>query len=233
MKSLFQTTGYKIWHGIYRENIDDLKYSTDYQVNSQPRIISSLGKDSPDWRNILKSPPLNSSSETLEELQIVQAAANKARKNGGKAVQKILDVDKDMDSLFLNAAGVKHFTTYERQMMRVFYAYLEPVIFNLKMQFDRPRPYQLGALLDVPVNHIITSTHHTAAYPSGHTAFGAMMARILSYTRPEKSMKFYDVQNEIADARVSQGVHYPSDNMASIILVESIWKFFKNNVLSD
>ena len=218
---------------IWLENIDDLKYSTDYTGSNQLKVTPSLGKNAPDWRNILNDPPLNSSSETLQELKIVQAASNKAIKSGGIVVQKILDVDKNMDGLFLKAAEVKHFTSYEKQIMETFYQHLHPVIINLKNKYDRPRPYQLGSLLDVPVKHITTSTHHTAAFPSGHTAYGAMMARILSYTRPEKSMKFYDVQNEIADARVSQGVHYPSDNMASIILVETIWKFFKNNVLDD
>ena len=218
------------------EGVDNLKYSTQHKVNQQAKKIPSMtdwGKNPPDWKNILKEPPSNSSDATLKELKIVQESSSKAISAGGKTVDKILTVDKDMNSLFLQAAGVQYFTDEEKKLMEVFYEYLYPIIFSLKIKFDRPRPYQLGSLLNTPVEHITTSTHHTASYPSGHAAYGAMMARILSYTRSEKSQEFYEVQNEIAEARVQQGVHYPSDNLASFILVETIWKFFKNNVLKD
>lgn len=216
------------------ELIDSLTYSGFYSRSykaHQNKEVPSLGKNAPDWHNLLKDPPANSSVQTKKELEIIKRTVEKSR--SPKVVEKILIADRDMNYLFLKAAGVSSFSDYENQIIETLYKHILPVVINLKNKFDRPRPYQIGGVLDVPIEHINTSTHHTPAYPSGHAAYGAMMARILSYTRPEKSQEFYEVQNEIAEARVQQGVHYPSDNLASFILVETIWKFFKNNVLKD
>jgi hypothetical protein len=214
-----------------KETLNTIKYSSFNEGSSFLKKVPSLGDNSPDWSNIIGDPPSNAGSTTLQELKTVQNYSNKSTDK--KSKEKILRADRDMDSLFLDVIGSDSFSKYEEQIIKTFYGYLEPVIINLKWKFDRPRPYQLGELLGIPIQHITTKTHHTPAYPSGHAAYGAMMARILSYTRPEKTQEFHSVQNQIGIARVMQGVHYPSDNFASIFLVETLWKFFNNNVLND
>jgi hypothetical protein len=77
----------------------------------------------------------------------------------------------------------------------------------------------------VTVNVLVTDTHHTAAYPSGHTVYSNLVANILKNLFPQINTKELDyIVLETARARVLQGVHFPSDNKASIIFSDYMFQ---------
>jgi acid phosphatase (class A) len=78
----------------------------------------------------------------------------------------------------------------------------EVLIDSAKAYFDRPRPE--GA----------RQTH--GSYPSGHAAFAACTAILLSEMVPERRRALFRRAAIFADRRIVAGVHYPSD-------VESGW----------
>ena len=71
---------------------------------------------------------------------------------------------------------------------------------------------------------IVTQTHDTPAYPSGHTVYSKLVANILHDMFPKISIMELDSIVKITGfARVLQGVHYPSDNEASIIFTDYVF----------
>ncbi|HTX58323.1 MAG TPA: phosphatase PAP2 family protein [Verrucomicrobiae bacterium] len=73
----------------------------------------------------------------------------------------------------------------------------ERLIEAAKAYYDRPRPP--GA----PQTH--------GSYPSGHAAFAACTAILLSQMVPEKRDEIFQRASIFAESRIVAGVHYPSD----------------------
>ena len=71
------------------------------------------------------------------------------------------------------------------------------LIEQAKAHFGRPRP--VGA----PQTH--------GSYPSGHAAFAACAAILLSQMVPEKRRTIFARASTYAEGRIVAGVHYPSD----------------------
>lgn len=99
-----------------------------------------------------------------------------------------------------------------------------PIIMNLKYQYNRARPEQLAPFFGLTINVQKTSTHQTPAYPSGHTAYTAFAAYLLSDMYPRFSSEFFRQVGVAGYARCLQGVHYPSDNEASMIISGAVWE---------
>jgi acid phosphatase (class A) len=73
----------------------------------------------------------------------------------------------------------------------------EALVNDAKAYFARPRP------ADARQSH--------GSYPSGHAAFAACAAILLSQMVPEKRQALFERAGLFAQSRVIAGVHYPSD----------------------
>ena len=51
-----------------------------------------------------------------------------------------------------------------------------------------------------------------------------MLASVLSEIYPEYSSDFYKLAKVAGEARELQGVHYPSDNAASMVIASALWE---------
>ena len=83
-----------------------------------------------------------------------------------------------------------------------------PIIKSLKDYYNRPRPSQVNA----KIKPFASLTSSTPSYPSGHAFQAFLIAKHLSKKYPFRTFKFYSIAERIAKARVSAGLHYPSDN---------------------
>jgi hypothetical protein len=96
---------------------------------------------------------------------------------------------------------------------------------NVKNLYNRARPLQLANFFGIEIDTIITDTIHTASYPSGHTVYASMVSRIIQKTSPSiPKQKLNNLVDQTALARILQGVHYPSDNAASIKFTNVLFK---------
>ena len=102
---------------------------------------------------------------------------------------------------------------------------------QVKWKYNRPRPYQLAKKLGMDFKHFESprKTHHTPSYPSGHSMYGHLVANILSDMYPDHEKEWTEAAKMVGDARVGQGVHFPSDNKASAYITKSIWDDVKDN----
>ena len=198
----------------FSENINSVKYTDSvksWKVSDKITI---------DWRNVLPDPPANNSIETRKELEYLQAITKNLTISEKNLVHL---VDKEPLDVY-NPILRRHNLEMPRKDFKKIYNMTYPIVMNLKHQYNRPRPQQLAERLGFKINVIRTETHHTPAYPSGHTVYAAMGAYLLSDTYPELSSEFFRKISEAGLARCLQGVHYPSDNEASMVISAAIWQ---------
>lgn len=204
---------------VLSSTLDDLTYQTAYIEYPIPNILQSLK-----WKNILNKPPANSSKKTLKELEILNRIT---LKRSEEDIRLIHAIDTDIDSFFI-ALLSKYNIEYPQKYINEFYSIVKPVLTNTKSFWNRPRPYQLAKYYNIPLDIIVTDTHDTASYPSGHTVYSKLVANILQNLFPQISSAELDgIVHKTGMARVKQGVHYPSDNEASIIFSNHLFKILQ------
>jgi hypothetical protein len=192
---------------LLKDKIDSLGYDTIYLEKPMSNLIDF------DWKNILNAPPKNSSQTTFKELRLISESTKKRTQ---KDIALIRNVDQDLDFPFISLLS-KYKLSYPENYISLFYDIVYPVLINTKNYWNRARPKQLAEFYNIDIDVILTDTHHTPAYPSGHTVYSNLVANILKDIYPKVSIsKLNDIVLETAKARVLQGVHYPSDNKASI-----------------
>ena len=194
------------------EDITSMKYSDKIPPEKKVSDLVSI-----DWKNVLPEPPENNSQITREELQ--EIAALTARRTE-KQEQLVMVVDEDSKLIFDPLLQKNNLSYPTEKIKRLYDTVIYPVIINLKWQYNRPRPSQFG----VKIDYITTDSIHTPSYPSGHTAYATMIASVLSEMYPEFSSEFYELANVAGKAREIQGVHYESDNDASMVIVGALWQ---------
>lgn len=209
------------------KNIDNLVYTEEKpSVDIQFSDLVSINPQS-----VLTEPPKNTSDVTKSEIKQISELTQSltvAQKN------LVMLVDKDPNLLFIDLLG-SSILPLPMAKFKKSWNILEPIIKSLKNKFNRPRPEQLVAVFprfygDLSINVIQTKTHQTPAYPSGHTAYATLMASMLSDIYPSQSSKFYEIANLAGHARVLQGVHFPSDNDAAMVVTSAVWQDIKHKI---
>lgn len=199
---------------LFNDKINSIGYDTIYLEKPMSNLIDF------DWHSILPPPPKNSDTSTIKELKFISQETLKRSKEDEK---QILVIDQELDYLFIELLS-KYRLKYPQNYINLFYDIVRPLLYNIKAYWNRARPYQLAKLYGININVLTTDTHHTAAYPSGHTVYASLVANILKDIYPQiDSKKIDNIVLLVAEARVKQGVHFPSDNKASIIFSKFIY----------
>jgi len=199
---------------LTKDKIDSIGYETVYLEKPVSKIIDF------DWKNILQPPPKNTSETTLQELLLISRSTQRRSK---KDLELVHNVDQDLDQPFILLLK-KYNINYPNNYINLFYDVVYPVLINTKNYWNRPRPNQLAKYFNIDIDVILTDTHHTASYPSGHTVYTSLVANILKDLFPRISQTELDnIVLETARARVLQGVHYPTDNKASLLFSKNIF----------
>jgi hypothetical protein len=201
-------------YSIPKNKIDSLGYDTVYLEKPISDIVEF------NWKKILNAPPKNTSETTLKELILISRSTEN---RSVKDIELVHNVDQDLNkpfTLLLNKYNIK----YPQNYIDLFYDIAHPILLNTKSYWNRARPNQLAKYFNVAINVLVTDTHHTASYPSGHTVYSNLVALILKNAYPQIDNKELDnIVLETARARVIQGVHYPTDNKASLIFSKYIF----------
>ena len=183
-----------------------------------------------DWKNVLPEPPKNSSKITRRELEYISSITNELSE---EEYILVTEVDKDPNNVFIGLLK-KYGLEFPKEKFEEFYfEQVDPIILSLKHKYNRARPYQLAEKYGIEINVTETDTHHTPAYPSGHTAYAAFAGSMLATLYPEHTSKFYELINLAGRARILQGVHYPSDNDASMVIASVIYEDLKYKIFPD
>jgi DNA topoisomerase IB/2'-5' RNA ligase len=85
------------------------------------------------------------------------------------------------------------------------------VLLQLKRLYNRPRPYQVAAYMEPGFHPLSSTSVHTPAYPSGHSAQAVLAALLLSDMHPAHREAFMALAKEVGQHRMVGGFHFPSD----------------------
>lgn len=198
-------------------DIDSIKYTDHIKKYTLPSIINF------DWKNILDLPPKNSSQQTSEELQYV-ASLTLNRSTEDLALIDIVDKD---PAILVKKVCDTHNISFPTDRFDKWYDNTKNLIYTIKYYFNRPRPKQLADFYHLKMDTIDSDTAQTPSYPSGHTVYAKLAALLVESVHPELAPILHKTVVNVAYARCCQGVHFPSDNQASIILADTIYQHLK------
>ena len=105
---------------------------------------------------------------------------------------------------YMDEKGIK----YDPNYLILIIKDTQDIMVSYKRYYNRPRPAQVNKSI-MPMESI---TADTPAYPSGHAFQAYVLAKKLSRKYPLHYFQFFKIADRIATARVSAGLHYPSDN---------------------
>jgi hypothetical protein len=167
---------------------------------------------------ILEPPPSNDSEQTKHELDEV---IKETLSRNETSINTILTIDKDALIIYRTFFANKKINFPEEEFAKL-YNILFGIIKELKLFYNRPRPNQIAEFYNVNIDVINTQTHSTPSYPSGHVAYAKLAELLASEMYPDYATQFRSFTNKVSQARIKQGVHFRSDNEASIKLVDAI-----------
>ena len=104
------------------------------------------------------------------------------------------------------------------------------VIMKLKNYFNRPRPKDLAEQFNIKLDNYELNSMKTPSYPSGHSAQGILVARVLSDKYPIAAEEFLKAGKDISFSRNVAKAHYRSDSAFGEMLGNAMYKHVKDKV---
>ena len=211
---------------IERNNIDSVQYDSNFVFDKSIYADEVFTQIKTDVLSVLPKPPLNSSTITQSEiLEISRKTLNRTPEQ----IKMVRLVDKN-PLLWLSPTLERLRIKFTVNMLEnLYYPNISKLVSTLKYFYNRARPIQLADYYDVDIKLIYTKTHHTPAYPSGHTMYAALGSEMLKDLYPQYTDIFDNWVTDVGEARVIQGVHFPSDNKAAVQIIKNIYPYIKEN----
>ena len=155
--------------------------------------------------------PNNNSQDVIDEInQLINFTNTLSSDDNLQKRYKIYDTD--FEGYFINAlsnAGVDRMEV--QQIINDVKDDVYPLIVKLKYHYQRVRPYQLSHILSMRLYPFDSNTSDTPSYPSGHGIQSKIYAEVLGNKYPKFHKKLQELAEDIANSRLSMGIHYPSD----------------------
>ena len=118
---------------------------------------------------------------------------------------------------------------YDKKIASNLIAESAPVILKLKRYFNRPRPKVLAKKMNIKIKDIEMESMKTPSYPSGHSAQGILIAKVLGDKYPKAKSAFEKTGKNISYSRNVARAHYKSDSKMGEELGNSMYKHIKQN----
>jgi hypothetical protein len=199
------------------KKINTLKYKDYTNINTRPtELETAVGFR---YLEYISPPYSNSSTETKEEIDEI---LHSTKDLPDHVIETILLIDKDPLIIYKSLLKTQSLEFPQEEFDRL-YNILWDIIKDTKIYFNRPRPNQISEFYDIDIPVINTGTHHTPSYPSGHVAYATLAEILLSNLYPNLSSNFKEITDKVKLARIKQGVHFNSDNIAAYNFVYNIF----------
>ena len=190
------------------ENIGNIKnavYTTDGIKDRHAEKIEyvktkGLFKDFNMSKYFHKKPPKNTSMKTLQELYWLRDLPED---------KKFVEKHDDVEGVFKEVCE-EHGVKYPKELVKELIKSCS--MLELKYHFNRPRPYQLAEYYGIKLGENILESMKTPSYPSGHSAQGTLIGKVLQTKLPINTNAFIEAGKRISYSRNIGGAHYPSDS---------------------
>lgn len=171
----------------------------------------------------IKKPYMNDDQLTTKELYLV---LNTSKDINDKQKQSVIKYENSVPEVFINYCRL-HKLIYNENYINQVVNDIKFLSYQLKMIYNRPRPYQLGYYLNIPIRPLSIIHSNTPSYPSYSTLLAKILAYCLSYNNPSNEKNLHNIAKEVELSRLLGGYNYPSDNEASLTIAEIVKKYIK------
>ena len=171
-------------------------------------------------QNVLNVPPPSMEKSALEVQELIELGSH----IGPDRFAYIEECEWDLYgvySRFLQSYGIDVPTAQIEQELQVF----DPIENYLKVKYNRPRPFQVAGVLNLPLFPRLKTDASSAAYPSGHTLTSMWFRHLYMKRYPHLKDDLMDLALDIKKTREEGGVHYPSDGAFSILVYHRLKNF--------
>jgi len=136
----------------------------------------------------------------------------------------------DIESAFAKTAKEQGVKDYDKKIASKLISKSAPIILNLKKHFNRPRPKKLAKKMNIKIKDIEMQSMKTPSYPSGHSAQGILIAKVLGDKYPKAKSAFAKTGKNISYSRNVARAHYKSDSKMGEKLGNEMYKHIKNKI---
>jgi hypothetical protein len=164
-------------------------------------------------------PPKNSSEQTINELLFLERVTANANEEEIEFATNAEISEKKLYSEFCKT--VLNLNFGESVFTKIF-KQTDSILMLLKNHHNRPRPYQLAPYFNIQIRFNVPTQALHPAYPSGHAFDSYIVSSILKSIRPNFAEEIDNFCQRMANSRFVAGVHYPSDNVISKKLADTI-----------
>jgi len=165
-------------------------------------------------------PPGNKSLGTFKEIKELKKI---------KSDRKFVEDKDDIFTAFKSVAE-KNNIEYPSKLVKTLINESDKPIMDLKNFYKRSRPKVVAEELGIDLDDIELKTMKTPSYPSGHSAQGFLVGKVLADKYPEASKDFIKEAKDISYSRNVAKAHYKSDSKFGEQLGTSMYEHVKDKV---
>lgn len=208
------------------ENIGDIKnavYTTDGIKDKHAKKIEyvktkGLLKDFNMSKYFTKNPPKNTSLQTYQELLYL-----KDLPEDDDFVEKHDDIEKIFEEVCK-----ENNVTFPKDLVQELLKSCS--MLELKYHYNRPRPFQLAKYYNMKLGGNVMESMKTPSYPSGHSAQGILIGKVLQTKLPINTDAFIEAGKRISYSRNIGRAHYPSDSRMGEIIGDVMYNHIKHKI---
>ena len=208
------------------ENIGNIKnavYTNDGIKDKHAEKIEyvktkGLFKDFNMSKYFTKNPPKNTSIQTYQELLYL-----KDLPEDDDFVEKHDDIEGVMEEVCK-----EHNLTFPKDLVKELLKSCS--MLELKYHYNRPRPFQLAKYYNIKLGEHVMESMKTPSYPSGHSAQGILIGKVLQTKLPINTDAFIEAGKRISYSRNIGRAHYPSDSRMGEIIGDVMFNHIKHKI---
>lgn len=207
------------------KNIENAVYSTDGMKDKHAKKIEyvktkGLFKDLDLSKYFHKKPPKNHSMQTLQELKYLKDIPED---------KEFVEKHDDIEGVFKEVCNDNN-VEYPKELVKQLIKSSAGLILELKWNYNRPRPFQLAKYYDMKLGEHVMESMKTPSYPSGHSAQGILIGKVLQTKLPITTDAFLEAGKRISYSRNVGRAHYPSDSKLGEIIGSRMYEYIKDKI---
>ena len=208
------------------ENIGDIKnaaYTNDGIKDKHAEKIEyvktkGLFKDFNMSKYFTKNPPKNSSIQTYQELLYLKDLPED---------DAYVEEHDDIQKIFEQVCKENN-VTFPKDLVEELLKSCS--MLELKYHYNRPRPFQLAKYYNIKLGEHVMESMKTPSYPSGHSAQGILIGKVLQTKLPINTDAFLEAGKRISYSRNLGRAHYPSDSRMGEIIGDAMFNHIKHKI---
>ena len=208
------------------ENIGNIKnavYTNDGIKDKHAEKIEyvktkGLFKDFNMSKYFTKNPPKNTSIQTYQELLYL-----KDLPEDDNFVEKHDDIEGVMEEVCK-----EHNLTFPKDLVKELLKSCS--MLELKYHYNRPRPFQLAKYYNIKLGEHVMESMKTPSYPSGHSAQGILVGKVLQTKLPLNTDAFLEAGKRISYSRNLGRAHYPSDSKLGEDIGNAMFRHIRDKI---